>query len=47
MLERISEYFYDPVLFWAAPFALVALQAGFHRVRAWIRHRRRPPTVHD
>ena len=40
MLERISEYFYDPVVFWSAPLALVALQIGFRRLRAWARRHR-------
>ena len=39
MLERLSEYFYDPVVFWAAPLALVALAAGWRRVRARLRRR--------
>lgn len=40
MLERISEYFYDPAVFWSAPLALVALQIGFRRLRAWARRHR-------
>ncbi len=40
MLETLSGYFYDPEVFWTAPFALVALWAGIRRVRAWIRRRR-------
>lgn len=39
MLETLSGYFYDPVVFWTAPFALVALWAGIRRVRTWIRRR--------
>ena len=39
MLERLSEYFYDPVVFWTAPLALVALAAGWRRVRARLRRR--------
>lgn len=33
MLEKLSEYFYDPVVFWTAPLVLVALAAGWRRVR--------------
>ena len=40
MLERLSEFFYDPVVFWSAPLALVALRASIRRVRAWIRRGR-------
>ncbi len=40
MLEQISEYFYDPAVFWSAPLLLVALQIGFRRLRAWARRRR-------
>jgi len=39
MLEQVSEYFYDPVVFWSAPFALVALRAGCRRLRTWARRR--------
>lgn len=35
MLEKLSEYFYDPLVFWIAPLALVALAVGWRRVRAW------------
>ncbi len=34
MLEKLSEFFYDPVVFWTAPLVLVALAAGWRRVRA-------------
>ena len=34
MLERFSEYFYDPMVFWAAPLILVVLAAGWRKVRA-------------
>ncbi len=34
MLEKLSEYFYDPVVFWTAPLVLVALAAGWRRLRA-------------
>ena len=39
MLERISELFYDPAVFWGAPFALVALVAAIRRARTWKRRR--------
>ena len=32
MLEKLSEYFYDLVVFWTAPLVLVALVAGWRRV---------------
>ncbi|MCH7880317.1 MAG: hypothetical protein IIB69_01840 [Proteobacteria bacterium] len=35
MLEKLAEYFYDPVVFWTAPLVLVALAVGWRRVRAW------------
>jgi len=38
MLEKLSEYFYDPVVFWTAPLVLVAVAAGWRRV--WTRGRR-------
>ena len=34
MLEKLSEYFYDPVVFWTAPLALVAVAACWRRIRA-------------
>ena len=34
MLENLSEYFYDPVVFWTAPLVLVAVAAGWRRARA-------------
>ena len=40
MLEAFSEYFYDPEVFWGAPFVVVALLAGIDRLRAWLRRRR-------
>ena len=40
MLERLSEYFYDPLVFWGVPLALVLVWAGIRRARAWL-HRRR------
>jgi hypothetical protein len=33
MLEQISGYFYDPLVFWGVPFALVLVQAGARRLR--------------
>ncbi len=35
MLEKLAEYFYDPLVFWTAPLVLVALVVGWRRVRAW------------
>jgi len=35
MLETLSEFFYDPLVFWTAPLVLVALAAGWRKVRAW------------
>jgi hypothetical protein len=35
MLEKLSDFFYDPVVFWTAPLVLVALAVGWRRVRAW------------
>ena len=43
MLEKLSEYFYDPVVFWTAPLVLGALAAGWRRVRA-LSLRRHPGT---
>ena len=40
MLERLSEYFYDPLVFWGVPLALVLVWAGIRRARAWLRRRR-------
>ncbi len=37
MLEKLSEYFYDPVVFWTAPLVLVAVAVGWRRV--WARGR--------
>ncbi len=39
MLEKFSEYFYHPVVFWTAPLVLVAVAAGLRRVQAWKRRR--------
>ncbi len=40
MLEQLSEYFYDPVVFWTAPFVLVAALAAIRKFRAWARRHR-------
>ncbi len=40
MLELLSDYFFDPVVFWGAPLVLVALVAGIKRLRARTRRRR-------
>ena len=34
MLEKLAEYFYDPVVFWTAPLVLVVLVVGWRRVQA-------------
>ena len=39
-LEGLAEFFYDPVVFWSVPLALVALRAGIRRVGAWVRRGR-------
>jgi hypothetical protein len=36
MLERLSEYFYDPIVFWGAPLALALAWTGMRRARAWL-----------
>ncbi len=39
MLEKLAEYFYDPVVFWVAPLVLVALAVGWRKLRVWgLRH---------
>ena len=35
MLEKLSDFFYDPVVFWTAPLALVAVAAFWRWFRAW------------
>jgi hypothetical protein len=35
MLEQVSDYFFDPLVFWGAPLVLAALWAGIKRLRAW------------
>lgn len=37
MLEWLSEYFYDPLVFWSVPLVLALLRAGIERLRVWIR----------
>ncbi len=39
MLEQVSEFFFDPLVFWGAPLVLVALVAGIKRL--WARTNRR------
>jgi hypothetical protein len=33
MLERLSEAFYDPLVFWGVPLALALLREAIRRVR--------------
>ncbi len=40
MLEQVSNYFFDPVVFWGAPLVLVGLLAGIKRLRGWTSRRR-------
>ncbi len=40
MLEQLSAYFYDPVVFWTAPFVLVALIGAIRKLRARARRHR-------
>jgi hypothetical protein len=35
MLETLSEYFYNPIVFWTAPLVLVAVVVGWRRIRVW------------
>jgi hypothetical protein len=39
MLEQISNYFFDPLVFWGAPLVLAALVAGIKHLRAWTSRR--------
>lgn len=42
MLERLSEYLYDPWIFWGVPLALALVRAGVKHARGWLgRHIRR------
>ena len=40
MLEQVSNYFFDPLVFWGAPLVLVVLLAGIKRLRARANRRR-------
>lgn len=40
MLDRLAEYFYDPVVFWGAPLLLVAVHAAVSGMLRWFRRRR-------
>jgi hypothetical protein len=40
--EQISDFFYDPEVYWTAPLALVAARAAFLRLRAWVRREQWP-----
>ena len=40
MLEQVSDFFFDPLVFWGAPLVLAALLAGIKRLRAWTSRRR-------
>ncbi len=42
MLEKLAAYFYDPVIFWTAPLALVAMAAGWRKARTWRRRKNLP-----
>ena len=41
MLEKLADYFYDPLVFWTAPLVLVALLVAWRRLRAWRLGRRK------
>ena len=39
MLERLAEYFYNPLVFWTVPLLLVALIVIWRRLYRWgLRH---------
>ncbi len=40
MLERLSDIFYDPWVFWGAPVVLAVLWAGLRRLRGRLRRGR-------
>jgi len=42
MLERFSDYFYDPVIFWGVPLVLVLVWAGIRHTQAWLRRHSSP-----
>jgi hypothetical protein len=37
MLEQLSEWFYDPLVFWGVPLVLALIGAGIRRARTWLR----------
>jgi len=37
---QISDYFFDPLVFWGVPLVLAALLVGIKRLRAWMSRRR-------
>jgi hypothetical protein len=39
MLERLAEYFYNPLVFWAVPLLLVVLAASWRKLRVWRQRR--------
>jgi hypothetical protein len=41
MLDQLSQYFYDPLVFWGAPLAIALVWAGLRRAAAWLARRRR------
>ncbi|MFQ5467745.1 MAG: hypothetical protein ACE5DS_06370 [Kiloniellaceae bacterium] len=49
MLEKLSGYFYDPVVFWTVPLVLVAVGSGwrFLRSRPWSRRFGAPQARND
>jgi len=49
MLETLSGYFYDPVVFWTVPLVLVAVASGwrFPRSRPWNRRFGATPARND
>jgi hypothetical protein len=40
MLEQLSEYFHDPLVFWGVPLVLALMGVGIRGARAWLRRRR-------
>ncbi len=40
MLEQLSDYFFDPLVFWGVPLVLVALWAVINRLGVRTRRRR-------
>ena len=41
MLDRLSEAFYDPWVFWGVPLALALAWAGLRQAGNWLRRLRR------